>query len=73
MKSYTTDRHANARDRKRVNSRKMVVTNRGIFTIQAVIGKKATAAAKSLCSVCGRLMQPNQAHRHDPNERRLAS
>jgi len=45
MKSVTTDRHANARDRKRANVRKMVVTNRSIFTIQAVIGAKAAEAA----------------------------
>lgn len=44
MKSVTTDRHANARDRKRANSRKMVVTNRSVFTILEVIGKKAKAA-----------------------------
>ena len=42
--SESTDRHANARDRKRQNSRKMVVTNRSIFTIQSVISKKAKAA-----------------------------
>lgn len=44
MKSVTVDRHANARDRKQANARKMVVTNRSIFTIQEVLGKKAKAA-----------------------------
>jgi hypothetical protein len=43
-KSYTTDRHANARDRKRANSRKMVVTNRSIFVIQEVIAKRGREA-----------------------------
>lgn len=45
-KSYTTDRHANARDRKlaKRRGRDMVVTNRSIFTVQEVIAKKAKAA-----------------------------
>jgi hypothetical protein len=45
-KSYSADRHANARDRKLAKRRgdKMVVTNRSIFTIQEVIGKKAKDA-----------------------------
>jgi hypothetical protein len=50
MKNYGavgTDRHANARDRKRENSRKMIVTNRGIFTIQDMIARRAREAKET--------------------------
>lgn len=49
-RSETTDRHANARDRKRAKraDRDMVVTNRSIFTIRDTIGKKGREAAEKL-------------------------
>jgi hypothetical protein len=48
MRSITTDRHANARDRKRDNSRKMLVTGRSVFVIQSVIVAKADEARRTL-------------------------
>lgn len=43
-KSVTTDRHANARDRKRAKAREHVVSNRSVFVIQQVIAAKAAEA-----------------------------
>jgi BMFP domain-containing protein YqiC len=52
MKNYGgqggSDRHANARDRKRENAKKMVVTNRGIFTLQDTIARRGREAHAAL-------------------------
>jgi hypothetical protein len=42
----TPDQHAAARDRKRKKRDQMVVSNRSIFTILTVIGKKAKQKPK---------------------------
>jgi len=44
--SDTSDKHAEARDRKRAKRGQMVVTNRSIFVIQDMIGKRAQPKPK---------------------------
>ena len=52
--SYGVDKHANARDRKRDNSRKMVVTNRSINTIADIINQRAEQAKRGKINKKGR-------------------